>query len=118
VVKQAPALVGRCGPGEAGPVAAARVGRQRELADQQQPAVAAAPVDVLHAAVHLAGVVRKNAQLQQLGHQALGMGIGVATLGAHQHQQAGADLANHLAFHHHPGLTYSLNQGQHQIRSF
>ncbi len=55
------------------------VGGQRELADDQQAAV-----HVLHAAVHLAGVVGEDAQLQQLVDQLVGLHLGVAGLGAHE----------------------------------
>jgi len=58
----------RRGAREARAVAARGVGRQRELADQQQAAA-----HVLHAAVHLAGVVGEDAQLQQLVDQFAGL---------------------------------------------
>ena len=52
----------------------------------------------LHAAVHLAGVVAEDAQLEQLGRRSLSaMRLAVAALGADQHQQAGADRADAFA---------------------
>ena len=54
--------------GKARAVAAGGVGRQRELADQQQAAT-----NILHALVHLARRVRKDAQPEDLGQQPVGL---------------------------------------------
>ena len=56
LVERAP-LPGGCRAAEARSVAAARIGGQRELRNQQEPAG-----DVLHAAVHLAGLIAEDAQ--------------------------------------------------------
>ena len=103
----------RRGGAEAGPVAAGCVGRQRELRDDQQPTG-----KVLHAAVHLAGVVGKDAQSQQLVHQPGRNGRRVGRLGAHQHQQALPDGAHHGAVDLDPRLAHALQQCQHLQRVY
>src|SRR2546427_668428 len=113
LVVQALALGRWRGAREAGAVAAAGVGRQRELADDEQAAAGALPVQVLHAAVHLARVVGKDAQLEHLGQQLVGFGLGVAALCADQGQQAGAYAAGDLAVDFHAGLFHALQDADH-----
>ncbi|MPN02467.1 hypothetical protein SDC9_149683 [bioreactor metagenome] len=107
---QAAALIRRGRVGEARAVAAARVGRQGELAYHQQAAV-----HVLHAAVHLARVVAEDAQLQNLGQQLVGQLVAVALLGTQQHQQSLPDLADGLASHVHTCLAHALQYGNQLI---
>ena len=85
------AQLGRGGGGEAGAVAAAGVGCEGELADDEQAAA-----HVLQAAVHLAGRVAEDAQFQCLEQQFFAGGGGVARLGADEHEQAVADASEQL----------------------
>ena len=85
-VVQASALIGRGGGREAGAVATRGVRRQRELADDQQATRCALAVHILHAQIHLALRVTEDAQLQKLGQQLVALDLGVALLGAQQHQ--------------------------------
>ena len=112
VIKPA-ALIGGRRLRETGAVAARGVGRQRELADQQQAAGPALAVQVLHALVHLARVVAEDAQLEHLGQQLVGLGLGVTPLGAHQYQQARANSAYDLPVHLHARLPHALQQADH-----
>ena len=72
---------------EAGTVTTAGVGCQGELAHDQQAAMGAGAIDILHAQVHLTGRIAEDAQLENFGQQLFRFGLRVALLGANQHQQ-------------------------------
>ena len=70
-------------------------------------------VHALHAVVHLADSVAKDAQLQNFGQKLVALQLGVALLGAQQHQQPGAYCANHVAFNYNPRLADALQNSDH-----
>ena len=70
-------------------------------------------VQILHAAVHLAMLVRKNAQLQHFGQQAIGRFGRVLRLGAYQRQQALLNSADLLPGNTDMCPTYALQYGFH-----
>ena len=88
---ETPALIRRGGRGKARPVAL-RLGGQRELADDEG---GAAGVD--ERAVHAAGIVLENPQVDHLARQPVGLGLAIAGHGADQHEKTGADLADGFA---------------------
>ncbi len=96
------------GTREARPAAAARVGRERELADDQQ-----ATSGVGEAAVHPAAAVGQDAQPEQLVDQTHGLGLAVCRLRADEGQQAASDRPHHLAGDLDPGLANALDEGDH-----
>ena len=63
--------------------------------------------------VHLARRVREDAQLQELGGQAVRQGIGVIGLRTDEHQQTRADFAHARASDRHVGSGHALNQRDH-----
>ena len=99
------------GAAETRAIAGARIGRERELRDDQQAAG-----HVLHAAVHLASIVGKDAQLEQLGDQAGRVAFIVLRFGADEDEQAVVDGADDLARDLDTRLPHALHQGD-QIRS-
>lgn len=107
-IEPQPAVLGRCGGGEAGPHAAAGVGGQGELAYQQQAATGFGERQV-HAAL---GVGEHPIAQQAFGH-ALGPGFVVARLHRHEGQQAGADGAKGGAVHLYLGMGDALDEGNH-----
>jgi hypothetical protein len=80
------------GAGEAGPIAAADVGGQGELADHQGLAA-----DVDDRAVHLAGVVLEDAQVDDLARQEVYLAFAIAVLHAQQHEKPGPDRRDSLS---------------------
>ena len=102
------ALAGRSGCVEAGPVAARHIGRQSELADQQQ-----APADIDKTAIHLVVCVGEDAQLQKFGNHLRSDCPCVASLCADEHEQSDADFTDHGTGDAHLGLGDPLNQSNH-----
>ena len=96
--------------GKAGPVATRHIGGQRELADDEQ-----ATRHILQAVIHLAACIVEHAQLDDFGQQLVGLGMGIAALGAHQQHQAGPNLAHCQPGNVHAGTGHPLQQGFHGI---
>ena len=94
VVVQTPPLIRRRSRFEAGPVAARGIGRQRELAHDEQAAVQPRTVQVLQAAVHLPVCVAEDAQLEQFGQQLVALHFGIALFGVQSIDKA---LALHFS---------------------
>ena len=110
-VEQSPRDVGRCGRGETGAGAAAGIGRQGELGNDQQPGRRG---QIAQAAVHPAVLVGKHPESQQPGQQRARLRDGVTALGTDKDQQPAADLAGAAALDHHPGLGHPLQQTDHR----
>src|ERR1019366_5246090 len=83
---EAPAELGPGRAREAGARSARRVGRERELADDEKTAADGREIEV-----HLAGCVGKDAQLQHLVDELVGDRFGVLRLGADEDEQAASD---------------------------
>ncbi len=98
--------------GEARAQAAAGVGGQGELRDQQQTAA-----DIAHRAVHPALGVGEHPVAQQLVQKLVGTGAVILALDPDQHQQAVVDGPDDLAGHLHPRMSHSLDQRLHQASS-
>ena len=92
-----------------------RRGGQRELADDEQTAMQARAVQILHTAVHLAIRIAKDAQLEQFGQKLVALRLSVALLGADKHQQTLINLAGHSVVDHHLRVTNALYQRQHDV---
>ena len=101
-------LLRRRGRGVAGPPAAARVPVERELRDGEQ--VSARVED---GEVHLALAVGKDAQVEDLVRQGVGVGFLVALPHAEQDEEAGADLTHDLAVDAHGRLGDALDDRAH-----
>jgi len=104
--------VGQGGVGEAGTAAAARVGVERELGDDQGLAAA-----VQQREVHLARGVLKDAQVGDLLGQEARLGLAVAVPHPQEHHQPPADLSYHLALNSHRSAAHPLNDCSHSIFS-
>ena len=101
-------LVRRSGGREAGPHAGAGIGRQGELADQQQ-----ATAGVLEREVHAVLRVAEDAIAQEaLGHP-LDLRRRVPGFHADEREQAGVDGADDLPFDFDAGGGDALDQGEH-----
>jgi hypothetical protein len=86
----------------------ARVAVERELADDEHRAR-----HVGHRPVHDSLVIGEDAQLPELAGQLLGV-RGVVVVGdAHEHAQAGADAAHHLAVDRHGRAGHPLDESAH-----
>jgi hypothetical protein len=105
------ALVRRGGSGEAGAVALG-LRRQRELADDQRRAAG-----VEQRAVHAAGLVPKNAQIDDFARQPFGFFFPIALHGADQHEKAGPDLAGGPAIDGDGSGGDTLDEGSHLRRN-
>ena len=101
------AVVGRGGGGEAGTVAL-RLGRQRELADDE-----GSPAGVEHGAVHAAGLVPEDAQVGDFPRQPGRLRLAVALHGADQHDQPRADGRNGAAIDRDGGGSGALDERAH-----
>ena len=104
-------VVGRSGVGEARAVAARHVGRQRELAHQQQAATTSCRLRFI-----LPASSEKMRSFSRTSN--LSACASVSPLGAHQHQRTCPISPILRPRHHHPGFTHPLDHAQHQIRSF
>ena len=60
--------------------------------------------------VHLSLLIAEDAQFEYLGQHLLGQRLGVARLGAEQHQQANTNLAHHFGIDLHPRLGHALQE--------
>lgn len=101
-------LVRRCGAGEARPHARSRVGREGELADQQQAASG-----VLQRQVHAPlPVVEGTVAEEAVGH-ARNLRVGVAGFHAHQGEEAMVDGTDDPAVDLDAGFGHALDQGKH-----
>ena len=80
------------GRAEARAITAPRIGRKRELRDEQQPAAG-----IAEAQVHLPRAVREQAEGQDPVDEACGARLRVAALGAGEREDAGTDLADGAA---------------------
>lgn len=108
-IEPAFSLVRRCGAGEARPHARTGIGRQGELADQQQAAAG-----VAQRPVHLPGLVGEHPVTQQaLGH-APQLGLGIARFHAHQRQQARTNLADRFVIDVDGSLADTLDKDEHR----
>ena len=85
---------------------------KRELADRQHLAA-----DVDQRAVRLALVVAKDPQVDRLAGQRIGDFVGVGMSDTHQHDQSGADTADHSAIDTDLGARHALEQQPHRSRS-
>lgn len=105
---EAAAVVGRGGGGEAGPVALG-LGGERELADDERR-----PAGVEQRAVHAAGLVLEDAQVDDLARQPFRLLLAVALHGADQHQQPLPDLAGDRAVDGDGGRGNTLDERAHE----
>lgn len=107
-VESAFSLRRRRGGTEARPHPTGCVGRQGELADQQQSATG-----ITQGPVHLSSLIAKHTVTKQaIGHP-LDLGLGVARFHAHQGQQTGADLADDRPLDTDAGFADALDQDKH-----
>ena len=81
----------------------------REPYQSERQTWSALAVHVLHAEVHLALGVAKDAQFQNLGQQLVALGFGITLLSADQHQQALTDLPDRLPRHADTGMEHTLH---------
>ena len=93
--------------GKAGASGAA-VGKQRELADDQEGGAGVPGVDV-----HLFVFVLKDAQTADLVGDFFRLGLGIRLVYAQQHQKADADLTVDLAVDDDGGVFHSCNNSTH-----
>src|SRR6266478_1256750 len=85
-------LLGRGGGVETGAASLAAIAVERELRDDEQRTSG-----VNQASVHLARVIRKNAQVEDFVREVLGGGLAIGFGHAQQNQQSRTDLAGHGA---------------------
>ena len=93
---------------EAGPLAAIGVRRQRELADQQQPAP-----DILQGFIHFSLFVAENAVTQQAFAHALNSRFIIARLHGDQGKQSGIDGADNFFIDFDAGFGNALDECNH-----
>jgi len=103
VGKQAPRRVRWRGRRETGARAPARIGRQRELRHQQQPATI-----FTQAAVHASVRVGEDAIAQQTFNQTAYIGLSIVGTYTHEYQQAGTDSGDTFAVDVHRCGAHSL----------
>ena len=102
------AVFRRRGTREARPVAAARVGGEGELADDQRSAAARQNREV-----HLTRLALEDAQVGDLAREQPRLVVAVARHRADKDQQPRADLADRLAAGHDTGLRDPLDERSH-----
>ena len=107
------AHLGRGGIGEPGPVAAANVGVERELRDDER-----LTADVHERAVHAPIGVGEDAQPGHLAGQLRGGVRAVSGARRDEHEEAGADRRHPVSVHLHRGFDHPLDQCSHSGREF
>src|SRR5689334_10841117 len=108
LVEQGGTELGRCGTREARSKATARVGRERELGNQQDTTAR-----VAHGAIHLPRGVGKDAIGDETCRQLSGFSRAVGAFDSHQNEQSQPNLCDISTFDSHTRPTYALNQPYH-----
>lgn len=104
--EQRPGLLGGRSSLESGTIALRRIGRERELRDNQYISV-----DLAHIQVHFSVIIWKNAICEQAIGQTVGTGQGVAGFDTDEGQDAATDGADRAAIDVDPCLRNALKEG-------